>query len=291
MKYLWSGLFILFMPHVAMAQDVSDLKEYELKGKVKSVHQTIYKAEVNNGVVVRGERISNDYDYENQMSFDSNGKKTEETRYDQEGKPKFTLKYKYDVNLSCIEEGRYNPDGSLVRKGHFKYEYNDRKLPVQKSWLNDSGSVKQTQTFSYNDSGKLSEIIFYRADGKPDWRTQNIYNEKEQVVERYEYTGDSVLDLKTVFRYDATGKMVEETLFRRGKNFIITYGYAYDAQGNKTEINWRHKNGKVYAVWRYTLDLDPSGNWIRLTELNTDKAGPFSKRDNYIVERTIAYYE
>ena len=86
------------------------------------------------------------------------------------------------------------------------------------------------------------------------------------------------------------GKIIEETWFRNGTKFLIKYRYIYDNQGNKSGIDWCKENGNVYASWTYQYEYDKNNNWIKAIELNPDKVGPFSPRDEYIVERQLEYF-
>ena len=96
----------------------NDLTEENLKGKVKSIKETTYKAVDKFGQIEKGDVLNNYFNIYNEK-----GNKIEENWYNSDGRLHSKYTYKYDEKGNMIEENWYESDGSLYEKHTYKYEY------------------------------------------------------------------------------------------------------------------------------------------------------------------------
>ena len=96
----------------------NDLTEENLKGKVKSIKETTYKAVDKFGQIEKGDVLNNYFNIYNEK-----GNKIEDNSYDSDGRLHSKYTYKYDEKGNMIEENWYESDGSLYEKHTYKYEY------------------------------------------------------------------------------------------------------------------------------------------------------------------------
>jgi hypothetical protein len=91
----------------------TDWEKDGLKGKVKSVKETIYEAVKENGEINKGnkEDLGN-----NLVEYDDKGNKIELIMYKSDGNLDYKFTYEYDDKGSIIEGNSYNSDGSLDMK-------------------------------------------------------------------------------------------------------------------------------------------------------------------------------
>src|SRR5436190_9858248 len=100
----------LFASSFAIAQkhDDNSLQEEGIKGKVKSLHETFFKAEKESGKIIPGKKTNSDGDYELKSIFDEKGYIIEQTTYNKDGKPSSKTMYAYDDKQKCAEMDHYN---------------------------------------------------------------------------------------------------------------------------------------------------------------------------------------
>ncbi len=286
------GVIISFLVLSGFAQmpKQNDRQEEELKGNVKSLHETFYKAEHKSGEIIKGKKICNEGGYESKISFNDKGYKTEDTRFKVDGSPSAKLVYAYNDKSDRIEEDKYNTDGSVAHKSKFDYKYDDTGKMIEKDWFKEDGSSDGKEVYKYDEKGNIIEKNVFRADGTLDWRTADKYNDKGNVIETIEYKSSGEIILRFVFKYNDYGKVVEETWFTKGTKFLVTYLQTYDSKGNRVKTDWVDAKGKAYAMLTYKIEYDKNDNWIRVTELNPDKVSFFGGRDECVVEREIEYF-
>ena len=86
----------------------TDLKEANLKGKVKSVREITYNAVEKFGEIEKGDRSSGIVTIYNEQ-----GNEIEVNRYNSDDSLDWKFTYKYDDKGNQIEVNRYKSDGSL----------------------------------------------------------------------------------------------------------------------------------------------------------------------------------
>ena len=176
----------------------NDLTEENLKGKVKSIKETTYKAVDKFGQIEKGDVLNNYFNIYNEK-----GNKIEDNFYDSDGNLSSKDTYEYDEKGNNIEKNNYDSDGSLNSKTTYKYDKKGNKI----------------EDNSYDSDGSLNSKTTYK------------YDEKGNNIEKNNYDSDGSLNSKTTYKYDEKGNMIEyNTDGRFGEKY--TYKYEYDKNNN-----------------------------------------------------------
>ena len=136
----------------------NDLTEENLKGKVKSIKETTYKAVDKFGQIEKGDVLNNYFNIYNEK-----GNKIEDNSYDSDGSLNSKTTYKYDKKGNKIEENIYDSNGKFVRKTTYKYDKKGNIIE-EKSYYPD-GSLIYKNTYKYDEKGNMIEENWYESDG------------------------------------------------------------------------------------------------------------------------------
>lgn len=96
----------------------NDLTEENLKGKVKSIKETLYEAVDKFGQIKKGNVLNNYF-----TIYNKKGNTIEGNEYYSNRRFNYKTTYKYDEKGNNIEENYYNSNGRLYEKHTYKYEY------------------------------------------------------------------------------------------------------------------------------------------------------------------------
>jgi len=108
------------------------MKKFELKGNVKFIARSTYKA------VEKFGEIEKDYlSYKDTYKYDEKGNMIEENKYNADGSLKSKDTYKYDEKGNRIEVICNNADGILYYKFTFKYEFDATDNWIKKTFTAD----------------------------------------------------------------------------------------------------------------------------------------------------------
>ena len=199
-------LSVLCLVSCNQSEKKNDLTEENLKGKVKSIKETLYEAVDKFGQIEKGDVLNNYFNIYNEK-----GNKIEENRYDSDGSLYFKDTYKYDEKGNKIEENRYNSDGSLYSK----------------------------TTYKYDEKGNMIEDNFYDSDdGSFIYKNTYKYDEKGNKIEEYHYDEDGKFIYKNTYKYDEKGNIIEEKIYHSDGRFGNTYTYKYEYDKNN---NWTQR--------------------------------------------------
>src|SRR4051812_36411455 len=124
----------------------TDLEKEGLKGPVKSIMQTAYKAHLRSGQIIQG-KIESNYSFGSKnfiISYNEKGAKVHELFF-----------------------------GTECRKGHV---FNDKgQLTEIIDYDTKDGSLKQRNTFTYNEKGGMLANICYKPDGSLIYQVLTTY--------------------------------------------------------------------------------------------------------------------
>lgn len=286
MKKLFLCLIILRITvTTANAQGKNELRELNLKGKVKSVRETSYQAVQKQGTVEKGKRKMEAPKYYRDfyVVLNEKGNKIEKTEYNSDGSSFVKLIYQYDGKGNTVSEDRYNGDGSLAKKNQFTYNFDDHGNMIEKNWIQPNGSLGDKTVFKYDDKGNIIEMSWFNEDGSSGGKGTRRCDEKGNMVEGVYFKPDGKIDWRYTYRYDEKGNRVEENIYK-GEKFIIKYFRKFDEYGNETEIDWCKENGKPYRKYSSKFEYDSNGNWIRQTQFKKEN------KPTYILERELTYF-
>ena len=135
----------------------NDLTEENLKGKVKSIKETTYKAVDKFEQIEKGDVLNNYFNIYNEK-----GNKIEDNFYDSDGNLSSKDTYEYDEKGNKIEENWYNSDGSLDSK--YTYKYDEKGNIIEENYHNSNGRLyeKHTYKYEYDKNNNWTQRIEYK---------------------------------------------------------------------------------------------------------------------------------
>lgn len=123
------------MPNINYAQTKSTLATYQIKGKVKTLTQSIYVAELKSGKPEKTNKLS-----------------TEKYSYDEQGNVTELYYINSDTNLILIKNYTYNDNGQLTEISQFKSEgdVSNKDIPME-------SELQSIDVYVYDTKGNLIE--------------------------------------------------------------------------------------------------------------------------------------
>lgn len=220
---------------------MNDLKEKNLKGNVKSIHDYNYEAVKINGKITKGNMEDGGFkifdnkgntieencsfnvsQYENK--YDTNGNVIEEISHyhSSEGDDISTFFYTYDENGNLIETiGKSNGDDVFCR---FTYEYDESGNNIRRYtyYLPEGKGIRED--FRYDDIGNRTEFIFYGSDGRIASKSSHKYDEHGNVIETIAYNTNGIIKGVHSFeyKYDKIGNWINKISYKDNNPTSIT---------------------------------------------------------------------
>ena len=186
-KIILAILSVLRLVSCKQSEKKNDLTEENLKGKVKSIKETLYEAVDKFGQIEKGNWFNNYF-----TIYDKKGNIIEENDYDSDGSLNSKTTYKYDEKGNKIEENDYDSDGRLDSKTTYKYD--EKGNTIEKNYYSYSdGRLDSKITYKYNEKGNtIEENDYYYSDGRLDSKTTYKY--------KYEYDKNNNWTQKIQYR-------------------------------------------------------------------------------------------
>ena len=248
-----------------------------LKGPVKQVKQTKYKAFKKFGIVYLGEQDGNAYDNSN-----------------------FISTYREDGSKSV--EMKFCKDGSTNQ-----ILYNEKGLLVELNNTYAGGVIGSHSIISYDKDGKQLEHKMYDAENILFARHEYIYNDKGLLILNNQYEKNEVLSGSTSYLYNENGKNLEWKTVDANGNANYWTRSILNSKGHTVESQQLLPDGSIKQVFKYYDHYDKDDNpippdptikhtpyvnkeslYVAKTEL--DYRGNWIKKINYFGELPIAIY-
>ena len=303
----------------------NDLNKMNLKGKVKSLKETSYKACILFGDIQKCERERMDWNnllysiscyIDSYIIFNSKGYKIEENHYTSKGSLDNKETFNYDENGNKIEENNYISDGLLFCKWINKFNLKGKIIESNFYYLD--GSLGGKNIFNYNEIENQIEESSYKSNGNLEWKHTAMFDTKGNQINFIGYKPDGSLDWKDTYKYDKKGNLIEENSFESDGSLKWKKTYIYNLIGNKIEADSFHPDGSL--SWKFTYKYDNSEKIIEVISIDLsnidskekvvfnyncsnngkedyDKFGNWLKLiyykneiPQYIIEREIEYY-
>ena len=239
-KIILATLSVLYLVSYGQLEKKSekknDLTEENLKGKVKSIKETTYKAVDKFGQIKKGNVFYDGFSSPFTIIYNEKGNQIKICRYDKYGKIDNKNTYKYDEKGNIIEHNTYD-DGRLVFKDIYKYDEKGNK--IEKNHYYYDGRLDYKTTYKYDEKGNnIEENIYdYDYDGYGSKYTYK-YDEKGNNIEKNYYGSNGRLDYKNTYKYDEKGNNIEENTYYYDDRPIENYSYEYEYDKNN---NWTQK--------------------------------------------------
>jgi hypothetical protein len=255
-------------------------------------------------------------------SYDSEGRKVEETYYSAKGNG--TRHTKYDQRGNAVEMICYGPDEEITSKNTWESSYNisgnrvevitiykmepaqltpgtdyyvpylgwSEEQPVGQSHNSQIPQKYRRVTIS-DDAGNVVEEIDYDTDGSVFER--EVFNITGQVIERY------FARAREVFTYNDQGQLIESIRTGPTNEFcanpiIGKYTYRYDLRGKMIECVALDSDGLLDSKETYEYEYDSFDNWVTKIETHLNNKWRTDPEQiafewRHIYYRTITYAE
>ncbi len=274
----------IFFSTIALGNQNNDLKEMNLKGRVKAIKQFAYRGDDVKGQIVKGGRQC----YREKIYlFNEAGQKIETYNFEGTfGYDSCTISkeiYHYDKDGNRIQIEIFNSDGSIRKKWIYKYEDGNNVETTAYHYKENRG-VKWTS--QYDSYGNEIEINCFYEDGTRE-KDYNKFDSKGHLIES-EYYEQDTLWAKEIFKYDFKGNLIEE--YRYNSNGELDWMYKYDKNSNEIKVEDYYGDKKLHKVFIYKYAFDEQGNWVNRITTESTPIGSRSSIDlYYITEREIEY--
>lgn len=267
-----------------------------LKGAVKSMAETSYKAAPSNGIFVKGVKgWQYSWDCDNNYQFDTNGNMLLQKKL-KDGAYKTIRAQTFDslgrLSKSVFFERKrvytYDSIGQLKQVTEINTENNktidvvyfySNNLVSQIYFITDK-TLYAIEAFQYDQNGNCTAAIYQTNDYKTiDYYT---YNNSNQLIKYVGYEDDDPSEREEIYyTYEGT-------------DLILEKNEAYSEDEKYNELIYKYKDGYEIEVIEndlesaevkketYTYEFDAQGNWIKKYINDNGKY--------FIVERTIVYF-
>jgi len=285
-------ILLLFIPLVfACSDEHNDLNsaDFNLKGKVKSVHTTHYSTVEKFGEVIKGQVIDDTMHFKYYFKKDGNY-------------------FKQELYLGTM----------LV--GVDKLEFNNLEIPIQRNSYDSDGKLLSVRKIESNDKGKPSEVLGYSDDGELKSKSLYQYDDKGRLTVKQAFLLDAegswVKTSEIKKKYDRNGFLIEESYYILATllagtltstyNNINVCKYKINDKGFSSEadcIKLYYQEGAPDEGYNndrrerwselYEYEYDDKGNWIKRITKSADKAGEgnFNQPASIMSIKKIEYYD
>lgn len=190
-NYIKLCLLFILLSGFLFGQNKKDIKKYKIKsvtetitpytnGQESSSYKNSYTTYTKDGKITNDTHFFSDGSVKRKETFtyDKNGNKTEETKYDAETKVakegvNKKITYKYDADNNEVEEVECDGSGKVIRKSTFLYSSLGEKTTEFE--LDGATNTVKKHTYSYDSKGLKIE--------------SKVYNDKNvlESVKKYTY--------------------------------------------------------------------------------------------------------
>ena len=189
----------------------------ELKGQVKQVKETFFKAKKRGGEIVAGD-WEGDRGYRKNflITFDEKGQKVEEHVFGPSGE---TYLMQFNERGDLWKQTYRKSDGSL----EFKSEniFNEKGYDTEQFLTYPDGKIMSRTAYTNDEQGRHIKSVHYNHEGAISYTCNYTYNEDTIISNMYSQDADGKTTSSHNWIYDLDYNVLEET--------------EYDAAGNITE--------------------------------------------------------
>lgn len=304
-KYVWLLVFFVGLALHSVAQPDHDVKRLNLYGKVKSVKELWYKAENNDGKIVKGIRQSTKYAHQDfTLSFNKKGEVLTKALYSSKDEMVLKTDFTHDQKGNLIEMTTYDDANTWLEKGSYTYDAVNRL--ITRLYQKPDGYYSLDK-YVYNAKGDSSTEHCYREDSSLAFIYKHFYDEHGNRLGYIWYDGKGEMLSKSQYTNNANGKNTQSLLYSRNNELFSKIVYVYDEKQNNAEIyiykptasyhRSHPQNGDENIIYdgptepdfmleekkRYVYKYDKKGNWVTRIEYKNDVPV-------FFVERAIAYF-
>jgi hypothetical protein len=244
--------------------EMSELADYDLRGKVKLIRQEEFLSSID-GQIVGIRTGMNSFTYE----FDNRGVKINEQTYDSIGMIKTKSEYFLDHNGVKKKKKIKTLDGQLLHT----YEY----------WINNEYETIKVKATDYVDNDVFTYFIYYSYDSEG-----NQIGMKTKMLDGTVFNSSDA-EFKN-------GLKIKSTVNDNLGSPVAICEYEYNTKGDVAKEYYYLGNGQLFSIFSCKYTYDDHGNWIKkvysLDEKTIDTNENRSDRLGVqtITFRTITYF-
>ncbi|OJJ21419.1 hypothetical protein BKI52_12780 [marine bacterium AO1-C] len=284
----WIIIQILGFEPSLQAQPTNDWKANDLRGKVKQIHQKVYKSYKKNGKIKLMRMKA-----EQKMLFDKSGYLQESMYryigYGGNGKWK-TTKYTYNKRNQCTGFKKFNGEtltsaceytlkkGQVIAQkymdekgqvlGITSYRRNRKGLVIEEKMTKSDGIVLQKTIYKYD---RKKRIVYEKGwkKGKFQYEHKTSYLTKEErVIRKFDKTGKLTSFYEEKENITSEGKITTNNYYDAPKKFTKKEHTQFNSQGEKVLRRIYNADGseQKYNYMRYAYKYDKQSNWVRQIE-------------------------
>ena len=195
--------------------------------------------------------VVNDYDADDDEEFDTS-KIVYSCSYFKNGLMKSTVLKSDNGKLKLKTSFCYNKNKIKKSKAKIYYKGQNINSDTKKTYtVNSKGMI--TKIKSYNEKGKLDDMMKYTWNKKGKVTSEKDYSSSGKLEEKKKYTYSSNGKIKSAKEYSANGKLEDTYKYSyKGNKQTIT---EYDSDGSvdsKTVVTF--KNGNIMSIKKYDED-------------------------------------
>lgn len=204
------------------------------------------------------------------MLFDKAGRMTDSINIDTANNVLSFAKFDYDKNSNLIDIKIYVNQDSI--RSHYQMKYDKKNRIISYAMYKQNRLIfKDIYTYNNNKATISNESSFW--GGLNDSKTIEIYDNKNQKIEKIEYSPNGNIYKKTLYKYKK-GKLIKLEKYSSENKLVHTEEYQYDDFSNIIKDN----RGSFYE-YKYNEKND----WIEKTRYIGTQITQF-------IERQIIYY-
>ena len=291
----------------------TEYQRNDLKGDVKILEQSQFKAIDSSGVITKGDRVNKSFIFRDniKVTFNENKDVLEKEAYDSNRKLRTKDTYKYDGNNNLLEwielVKSEKPDRGYKHTYKFKYDDTNKKIKQEEYHTDSTTTLFKYSIYKYDDQDNLIKDITYLSDTVGGMRIYK-YDEQSRMIENVYYDDDcSFIYQKFTYKYydnmnDCTtftpqGELRTVTYTYDNNNNILemdynnvdedtpgqTVKFKYDKYDNLIESIEYNEAGEITETETLTYKYDKHNNWVERIEYR-------NKIPTYITIREITYY-
>jgi hypothetical protein len=276
---------------------IENLESNELKGKVRKVSTSSFKAKKVNGIIEKaGKGWQYTWENDEELIFDTLGL-LRLRKVNKNGTFSNCYAIKLDANKRVVQLKDFNhttyftydsfnhiSSSRVVNEWGFQFEshkyFYDKKNKLIKEEEFDSDELICIKLYSYDAFNKLIKTITLM-ENDADVET-NAYDKQHQLIKTEWINSEDGKIESTTYQYANKLKTKEHNCdFEDG--VVIASIYSFYKNGNEIKYTETDEDGEIIAIVHKQYEYDDQGNWIKMT---IDDNGNY-----FIVERTISYFE
>lgn len=274
-KYLYIFLPLLLFSSCNSSRK-TDLEEFCLKNKVKSVTEIMYAPVEKFGKVERGEQLRLEgWDFKH--TFTTKGYLSETVMMKADGSVVGKTKYEYLTKDSVQKRGfvEYDSEETAIARTEYKYEKGSDDV-AQEISVDSDGNIRYSKQIELSD-GKRTTSTF-SGGGKLISKLVEILDKRNYPSEVIVYGQDNELSIHYKEHYNKMG-LRDTTIYldTESDGLVATIGYTYDVNGNLVHQHGQDASGP-YLPKKFVYEFDEKGNWITCIEYNGDEPATYTER-------------